>query len=117
MLSNAYVMRPSQYNIIRFVLDAAYDDHLAMSQPDWEGWLHKVARMFNGKPPTALLAGLASKSKEMHDLCSKIGGKTRAADREAAWLLRRDAGNRRAAEQRVRSKEAAAVYNKWIPRR
>lgn len=109
-------MRTSKYNIIRFVLDVAYDDHrMTSAEPDWEGWLHKVSRMFCGKPPPALLAGLASKSEEMHELCNKMpsvsGEKPCAADLEAAWLLRRDAGNRRVAEQRVREKEAATVYN------
>ena len=81
-----------------------------------------MARMFNGRPPRALLTGLASKSKEMHDLCNEMllrldeDGRDKAAkaDRDA-WLLRRDMGNRRAAEQReieaVRAKEAAKRYN------
>jgi len=107
-------MVTSQYHIIRFVLDVAYEDHKMTSDPDWEGWLQTVARMFKGKPPPALLAGLASKGIEMHDLRIKDGERA-SADREALWLLRRDAGNRRAAEaaaeQRVRAKEAAVRYN------
>ena len=106
----------SKYHIIRFILETAYEDHRVILDKDaWDVWFHKVVKMFNGKPPSALLKGLASKNQELYALCSKIVVDDKDERYKAkvnlyksnrdAWIQRRDEGNRRVAEERARARE------------
>jgi hypothetical protein len=60
------------YNIIRFVLDISYNDHLSNESSTWDTWLNTVSRIYNHKMPIELLHGLIAKNNPiLTQLCNK----------------------------------------------
>ena len=111
----------SSYHLKKFVL-ASLDDQLSKDggDRDWGGWFASVSRMFNGAMPLDLIA--AMKSAAAHGnappfcslceeelkradarACKEETRRAQRAEREAKWIERRDAGNRRALEERIRA--------------
>jgi hypothetical protein len=91
----------SKYNIIRFVLDEAYEDRTnrPIQTQNWVEWFLKVSRMFNHKIPDSLLEALSKKNEPLELLVEEYRKKARpkpSIDAHAIWIQRRDAGNARA---------------------
>jgi hypothetical protein len=107
----------SKYHLIRLILDNLYEEQKKKGDPQWEGWLNTLGKVFNGTIPKALLLGLKRKSEssELCNLCDvrllqsqHIKSKElqeSAVDAYERWIERRDRGNKRALEKREKEKQ------------
>ena len=107
----------SKYNIIRFVLDRAYEDHQNLcNNNDWAEWFKSVSRMFNHKIPDGLIAALSKKNDQLRDLCVAYKDnkqmqkpiKQQEDTKYEDWKRRRDEGNRKELQRRKEEKERLA---------
>lgn len=99
----------SKYNIIRFVLDHAYEDHLKNGN-GWTEWFKSVSRIFNHKIPDALLAALSKKNDQLRDLSVAYKAaheekSTKEDTKYEDWKRRRDEGNRKEMQKQKEEKD------------
>jgi hypothetical protein len=113
----------SRHRLSVFILNVSFQDRQSLPNPDWNAWFRSLLKVFSYKIPFALLQGLKAHDvpclNEMCDIeLEKLEEKRRK--REAAdavmrrkrdeWILRRDKGNRLAADMK-RTNQDAFVSN------
>lgn len=112
-------MTISKYNLIRFILDEAYDDSentAALGEnfnergilvTHWKNWFHKISRIYNHKIPQSLLDGLKRKNNtflteiileyEIRQLQKPV--KRTKEDEYDDWIKRVNTGNQNKREK------------------
>lgn len=109
-------MTCDRYHVTRFVL--ARLGELPEAELPSEPWRRALLKMFRGDVPDAILARLdpVSSAALRAERDARALRRQQADAKRAAWIARRDAGNRRAQEQRAAATraqaEAAAAHHK-----